>query len=96
MAGTSGMTTLSRSLLPQPLRTTPQTMVQRGLVAAIILFVTVVFSVLFAIGTFPESWNLGLRVPIDHFESWVIGHRATHPLFVYGFTPFSNFIENVE
>ncbi|MEZ4709910.1 MAG: ABC transporter permease subunit [Caldilineaceae bacterium] len=32
-------------------------------------------------GTFPESWNLGLRQPIDQFESWVIGNRTTHPFF---------------
>jgi len=42
---------------------------------------------------FPESWNLGLREPLDAFQSWVIGHRATHPLFVYGFRPFSEFVE---
>lgn len=45
--------------------------------------------------TFPESWNLGLREPIDGFQSWVIGNRATHPLFVYGFRPFSELVETV-
>lgn len=44
---------------------------------------------------FPESWNLGLRGPLDDFQSWVIGNRATHPLFVYGFRPFSEFVEAV-
>ena len=43
--------------------------------------------------SFPENWNLGLRAPIDGFQSWVIGNRATHPLFVYGFRPFSEFVE---
>ncbi len=42
---------------------------------------------------FPASWNLHLREPIDNFQSWVIGHRATHPLFVYFFNPFSAFID---
>lgn len=42
---------------------------------------------------FPESWNLGLRAPLDAFQSWVIGNRATHPLFVYGFRPFSTVVE---
>ncbi|MCX6046144.1 MAG: ABC transporter permease subunit [Chloroflexi bacterium] len=42
---------------------------------------------------FPPSWNLHLRDPIDSFQSWVIGHRATHPLFVYFFNPFSAFID---
>ncbi|MCE7982115.1 MAG: ABC transporter permease subunit [Caldilinea sp. CFX5] len=45
--------------------------------------------------SFPESWNLGLRAPIDGFQSWVIGNRATHPLFVYGFRPFSELVETV-
>ncbi|MBX3010295.1 MAG: ABC transporter permease subunit [Caldilineaceae bacterium] len=44
---------------------------------------------------FPEGWNLGLRAPLDAFQSWVIGNRATHPLFVYGFRPFSVVIETV-
>jgi glycine betaine/proline transport system permease protein len=43
--------------------------------------------------SFPENWNLGLREPIDGFQSWVIGNRATHPLFVYGFRPFSELVE---
>lgn len=38
---------------------------------------------------FPEAWNIGLRGPIDAFQSWVIGNRATSPLFAYGFTPLS-------
>ncbi len=45
--------------------------------------------------SFPENWNLGLREPIDGFQSWVIGNRATHPLFVYGFRPFSEMVETV-
>ncbi|MEZ4663438.1 MAG: ABC transporter permease subunit [Caldilineaceae bacterium] len=38
-------------------------------------------------GTFPESWNLGLRQPIDEFESWIIGHRTTHPFFALFIDP---------
>lgn len=44
--------------------------------------------------TFPESWNLGLRAPIDQFQSWVIGNRATHPLFLYFFVPLKAAIES--
>lgn len=43
--------------------------------------------------TFPTAWNLGLRAPIDALQSWVIGNRANHPLFVYGFTPFKTIVE---
>jgi glycine betaine/proline transport system permease protein len=56
---------------------------------------TVALSILLVVGSFPETWNLGLRGPIDQFERWVIGHRATHPLFVYGFSPFSTFIDGL-
>lgn len=43
--------------------------------------------------TFPATWNLGLRAPIDALQSWVIGNRANHPFFVYGFTPFKTIVE---
>ncbi len=42
---------------------------------------------------FPAAWNLHLRQPIDAFQDWVIGHRATHPLFVYFFDPASDIID---
>lgn len=42
---------------------------------------------------FPESWNFGLREPIDSFQSWVIGNRRYHPIFVYFFEPLKMFIE---
>ena len=43
--------------------------------------------------SFPESWNLGLREPLDQFKSWVIGNRTTHPLFVFFFDPISDTID---
>src|SRR4051794_26060730 len=89
------MTIASRSLSPQPFRTLSERFARRGLVAAIILFAAVAFSAVLAIGVFPASWNWGLRGPIDQFEHWVIGNRAGHPLFVYGFTPFSKFIDGI-
>lgn len=46
-----------------------------------------------ASGTFPEAWNLGLRAPIDDFQSWVIGNRATNPVFRYGLDPFSDVVD---
>ena len=42
---------------------------------------------------FPAEWNLRLRVPIDAFQSWVIGHRATHPVFQYLLDPFSDVVD---
>lgn len=42
---------------------------------------------------FPEAWNIHLRDPIDAFKGWVIGHRATHPLFTWFFDPISDAID---
>ncbi|RME86077.1 MAG: ABC transporter permease subunit, partial [Caldilineae bacterium] len=65
------------------------------------LLFLLVFVLLFAVlkwgpwqvGSFPESWNLHLREPVDHFRSWVIGHRNTHWLFVWFFDPLSDGID---
>lgn len=48
---------------------------------------------LVGVGEFPAAWNIGLRAPIDQFESWVIANRATHPIFAYGFTPFNSGVD---
>jgi glycine betaine/proline transport system permease protein len=42
---------------------------------------------------FPDSWNLGLRKPIDQFQGWVIDNRNQHPIFLYFFDPLSTLIE---
>jgi glycine betaine/proline transport system permease protein len=42
---------------------------------------------------FPGAWNIHLRHPIDAFKGWVIGNRATHPLFAWFFDPFSHVID---
>ena len=39
---------------------------------------------------FPTEWNLGLRAPLDEFKKWVVGNRATSPIFVFFFEPISN------
>jgi len=46
-----------------------------------------------ATGTFPEAWNLHLRVPIDQFQSWVIVNRGSNPVFAYFFDPLSAVID---
>ncbi len=45
------------------------------------------------LSTFPEAWNIGLREPIDNFQSWVIGNRKDHPAFLYFFNPLSDSID---
>lgn len=45
------------------------------------------------LGLFPESWNLGLREPLDLFKVWVIVNRKTHPVFLYFFEPLSRTID---
>jgi len=42
---------------------------------------------------FPEAWNLGLRQPIDAFQSYIIAQRETLPAFRYFFDPVSAFID---
>lgn len=40
--------------------------------------------------SFPSTWNLGLRGPIDALQDWIILNRAhDHPLFFYFFEPLS-------
>ncbi|MBN1992699.1 MAG: ABC transporter permease subunit [Anaerolineae bacterium] len=45
------------------------------------------------VGAFPATWNLHLREPIDEFQSWVIGNRASHFLFAWFFEPISDVID---
>ncbi len=42
---------------------------------------------------FPESWNLGLRDPIDEFQTWVARNRSSHVVFTAVFTPISDAID---
>lgn len=49
-----------------------------------------IFSLDFA--TFPESWNFGIREPIDAFQSWVIVNRANSPWFTWFFDPIKDSI----
>ncbi len=72
---------------------------KRDAVAVAALIVVVLLLPLFIsllpleMNTFPEAWNMGLRQPIDQLQDWVIGHRATHPAFVYFFDPLSDAID---
>jgi glycine betaine/proline transport system permease protein len=80
------MTTLAQPLAAAPPRSTRR----HQLVTAGVLFLVVwIVAVALGVGSFPDVWNLALRDPIDRFESWVIGNRGAHPLFVYFFTPTS-------
>ena len=45
------------------------------------------------IGAFPGDWNLHLREPLDAFKKWVVGNRATSPVFVYFFEPISALVD---
>jgi glycine betaine/proline transport system permease protein len=42
---------------------------------------------------FPPEWNLGLRAPIDSFESQIIQNRESIPVFQYFFDPLSDVID---
>ena len=43
--------------------------------------------------TFPEAWNLGLRAPIDDWQSSIIANRESLAMFQYFFDPLSAFID---
>lgn len=61
-----------------------------GAVAAVLLGVHFTGA---GFGPFPAEWNIGLRQPIDGFQSWVISNRSTHPIFLFVFSPFSAFVD---
>lgn len=46
-------------------------------------------------GQFPQAWNFHLAGAIDQVQSWIIGHRAAHPLFTGFFEPLSDAIDNI-
>ncbi|HXF62377.1 MAG TPA: ABC transporter permease subunit [Caldilineaceae bacterium] len=83
--------------LAQPLARASARAVRWPRYAAAGLLLALVWGVALAleIGAFPEAWNLGLREPIDGFESWVIGNRSTHPLFTYFFNPLSDGVDTL-
>jgi glycine betaine/proline transport system permease protein len=65
------------------------------LIAAAVFFIAIAVVAHNAIGPFPESWNLHLDDVIDEAQSWVIGNRNTHPIFLYFFDPISDFIDGL-
>jgi glycine betaine/proline transport system permease protein len=87
------MSTLSQRLPTSVGPSTGYTLARRATIALLWLLATVGVAGLLGVGTFPAAWNLQLAQPIDRFGAWVIAHRATHPLFVYGFTPLSGAID---
>jgi glycine betaine/proline transport system permease protein len=64
------------------------------LVLAIIFLLPLAFRRLpVDVSEFPQDWYLNLRQPIDEFQRWVIGHRATNFVFVWFFEPVSDAID---
>ncbi|MEM7028520.1 MAG: ABC transporter permease subunit [Chloroflexota bacterium] len=46
-----------------------------------------------ALDVFPETWNIGLRDPLNEFKRWVVVNRNSHWLFVFFFEPLSATID---
>ncbi len=85
----------SRSIFSPPF-TWKRLLPVAGVVGALVLAVVVVMVMFQPEGTgasFPAEWNLRLRAPIDAFQAWVIGHRATNPVFQYLLDPFSDMVD---
>ena len=76
-------------------RLNPKRLLPVAVVAGAVMVVVVLALLQPGVATsaFPESWNLGLRAPIDAFQSWVIGNRADSVLFRYGLDPFSDAVD---
>jgi glycine betaine/proline transport system permease protein len=70
-----------------------QTVLWLGIVSLFLVLPFLSHAVFPSLTTFPESWNIGLREPIDNFQSWVIGNRKDHPAFLYFFNPLSSVID---
>jgi hypothetical protein len=72
---------------PQPARlVTPQRAVYIVLLAALaVAWVLTPRQAATGSGEFPPAWNLGLRQPIDNFQSWTIANRETLPAFRFFF-----------
>jgi glycine betaine/proline transport system permease protein len=66
------------------------------LLIALLLLLVMLFSTSSGLlpASFPPEWDLRLREPVEQFKSWVIGHRTSHPIFLYGFDPVSALIES--
>ncbi len=89
------MTTLSRRLPASLGKHAAYTLARRAAIAAVLILATSAVAGMAGIGGFPAAWNLHLDRPIDQFGSWVIGNRNSHPIFVYGFTPFSAAVDGL-
>lgn len=63
-----------------------------GVATAVLILSFLIFAAA-QVGAFPESWNIGLRAPLDQFKWWVVANRQTHPMFLYFFEPLSASID---
>lgn len=63
-----------------------------GVATAVLTLAFLIFAAA-QVGAFPESWNIGLRAPLDQFKWWVVANRQTHPMFLYFFEPLSASID---
>ena len=70
-----------------------QVLVWTGIVLFFLVLPLLSRVILPTITTFPESWNIGLREPVDDFQSWIIGNRKDHPAFLYFFNPISDTVD---
>ncbi|MEO7912349.1 MAG: ABC transporter permease subunit [Roseiflexaceae bacterium] len=80
-------------VLPVPRSLWRRALLPLAMLGILVLTYVVAHALPLTTNTFPSAWNLGLRAQIDAFQDWVIGHRATHPVFVYFFQPLSFLID---
>lgn len=63
-----------------------------GVATAVLTLAFLIFAAA-QVGAFPESWNIGLRGPLDEFKRWIVANRRSHVMFLYFFEPLSASID---
>jgi glycine betaine/proline transport system permease protein len=86
----------AKTVTPKPAaRLQRRTVFWVGIVLLFIVLPLLSHNLFPSLTTFPDSLNIGLREPIDNFQSWVIGNRKDHPMFLYFFNPLSQSIDTL-
>ncbi len=67
---------------------------RNGILFAVVIAAAFVASrLLDSVGTFPESWNVGLAEPVDNARSWLINNQRTHWLYQVFLNPIADSID---
>lgn len=84
-------------VLPEPSPPTQLRLTARvglGIVALLLLaLIPLLHATDLFIDNTPPAWDPPLRTPLNQFQTWLIGNRNSHPIFLYFFEPLSDLID---